>query len=390
MTANKRVLISGAGITGLTLAWWLHEYGFEPSIVEKRPDLSDEGYMIDFYGSGFDVAEKMGLVDELRARHYDIPELVYVDSKGEPKARLQVDKFREALDYRHFNFMRGDLESVLHNAVRGVVPIQFGTSITEIFADSDRLRVALTDGTERECDLVVGADGIHSNVRRLVWGDESRFDRYLGFYVACAVVENFLHRDDAFFGHLEPGTHAAVYSIREDRLATFLAFKSEEPLDARTRDEKHAVLEQKFAGQGWIVPEILEAMREADHLFFDSVTQIQMESWHRGRVALAGDACQCLTLLAGQGASMGMAGAYVLAKELNAAEGDYQTAFAAYQARLLPEIRERQKSARGLAGRFVPDSWFAIWLTKLFVTLAFLPGFRWIFRREVGAGSIIK
>ncbi|MFZ1754757.1 MAG: FAD-dependent monooxygenase [Caldilineaceae bacterium] len=386
---TKTVLISGAGIAGLTLAYWLHHFGFVPTIVEKRPNLDAEGYMIDFYGSGFDVAEKMGLIEQLRAQHYQIPKLTFVDQNGAEKAVLDVEKFRAVLKFRHFNFMRGDLETVLYDAIKDNVDIRFVHSISELHPNPEGVDVRMADGSTGSYDLVVGADGIHSNVRQLLWGDEARFARFLGFYVACSIIENFLGRSNAFYSHLHPGSQASVYSIRGNRLATLFAFKGE-PMSIHGHDQKMAALARGLAGSQWVVPKLLELTSADEGLFFDAVSQIHVPNWFQGRVALVGDACQCLTLLAGQGASMGMAGAYLLANELHAADGEHTTAFAAYQAKLQPEIMQRQKQAQKLANSFVPNTRFAIWVTHLFMRAAFLPGFRAIVQRQIGSKSIIK
>lgn len=391
MIHKREILISGAGISGLTLAYWLQKHGFSPTIIEKRPDLHQRGYMIDFYGSGFDVIEKMGLIEQLQAKssQYPVSKLTFVDNDGKPRAALDVQKFRKLLKNRYFPLMRGDLEMNLYDSVKDDVPIRFGTSITRINLQPDRAQIELSDGRHETYDMVIGADGIHSNVRRLLWGDESQFSRFLGFYVACSVMNNFLGREEAFYGHFEPNTQVTVFSIGENQLTAFFAFSSEK-LNLQGRNQQMDVLGNVFGNSGWIAPQLVEGARHSDDFFFDAVAQIQMDTWHKGRVALVGDACQCLTLLAGQGASMGMTGAYLLADELHKADGDYEAAFPAYQQRLKPEIERRQKEARGLAGSFVPESNFAIMLTYLFLKAMFLPGFNLFFRNQIGARSIIK
>lgn len=391
MINNKNILISGAGISGLTLAYWLQHWGFSPTIIEKRSNLDQRGYMIDFYGSGFDVAEKMNLLKALQAKssQYPITRLTFVDRQGKPRATLDVDKFRNLLHHRYFPLMRGDLETAIYESVKERVPVRFGMSIHKLENLSDSVAVALSDGSREKYDLVIGADGIHSNVRRLVWGDESQFNRFLGFYVACSVIEDFLGQPDAFFGHFEPNVQATIYSIGGKRLATFFAFRSEK-LKVHGREAQMQALEKILGNLGWLVPQLLEGTKQVDDFFFDAVAQIQMEQWHNGRVALVGDACQCLTLLAGQGASMGMAGAYLLANELHNADGDYNTAFPAYQQSLQPEIQRRQKDARGLAGSFVPRNNFEIAMSHCFLNAAFWPVFRSLFAKQIGAKSIIK
>lgn len=391
MIANRNVLISGAGISGLTLAYWLNKHGFSPTVIEKRPNLNERGYMIDFYGSGYDVAEKMGLIDKLREKssHYPVRKLEFVDNNGKARATLDVDKFRELLAYRYFPLMRGDLEAVIYESMKDDVPLRFSSSVASLDPGENGVTVEFEDGKSESYDLVIGAGGIHSNVRRLMWGDESQFKRFLGFYVACSVIDNFLDTQEAFYGHFEPKVQATVYSIGHGKLATFFAFRSD-ALNIRDRADQMEVLKKRFGHLGWIVPELVEGTRRAGDFFFDAVAQIQLDEWHKGRIALVGDACQCLTLLAGQGASMGMAGAYLLADELHKAGGDYNIAFPAYQQKLKPEIERRQKDARGLAGSFVPENNFAIALTYLFLNMAFLPGFRTLFKNQIGAKSIFQ
>jgi 2-polyprenyl-6-methoxyphenol hydroxylase-like FAD-dependent oxidoreductase len=387
MSAGKSILISGCGIAGLTLAFWLERRGFNPEIVEKRSDLADEGYMIDFYGSGFDVAERMGILEHLRQRHYPVPRMDFVDRRGRVRASFAIERFRKLLGFRHFNFMRGDLEAVLYEHAHRVVPIRFGTVITGLESRHGEVEAAFSDGTRGSYGLVIGADGVHSGVRDLVWGPESAFERFLGYYIACGVIENFLGRTDAFTARQEPGKQAAVYSIRGNKLATFFIFKSEKQ-GRLTRIDQQVVLEEEFGSSGWEIPQVLEAMRDTPQFYYDAVSQIALDRWHKGRVALVGDACQCLTLLAGQGASMAMAGAYILAAELDRAHGDHQAAFAAYQA-MKPEIARRQFQARKMAKSFVPESRLAIMVRNLLMNALFLPGLRRVFLRRIGAESII-
>lgn len=391
MVSNKNVLISGAGISGLTLAYWLHKWGFSPTIVEKRPDLHDRGYMIDFYGSGFDVAEKMNLIEALQAKSnlYPISKLEFVDREGKSRASLDIVKFRELLHHRYFPLMRGDLEAVLYESVKDNVPIRFGTSIVQLKARPDSVQVELSNARSEKYDLVMGAGGIHSNVRRLLWGAESQFNFFLGFYVACSIIDSFFETQEVFLGHFEPKTQTTVYSIGGNKLATFFAFRSAQ-LDVRGREQQMDVLAKIFGNLGWVVPQLVEGTKHADNFFFDAVAQIRLDPWYKDRVALVGDACQCLTLLAGQGASMGMAGAYLLADELRKADGDYKLAFPLYQQKLKPEIDRRQKDARGFAGSFIPNNNFGIVLSYFFLNAAFLPVFRSLFANQIGARSIIK
>ena len=391
MITNKNILISGAGITGLTLAYWLQTWGFSPTIVEKRSNLDARGYLIDFYGSGYDVAEKMGVHESIRARsdQYRFKKVSFVDEHGKERATLDMLKFKALLHQRYFPLMRGDLESAIYELVEKSVPIRFGVSINKLDSQSDGVSVDFSDGTSQVYDLVIGADGIHSNVRNQVWGDEAQFSHFLGFYVACSVIENFFDQPDVVFGHFEPNLQATVYAIGKNKLATFFAFRCA-PLSVHSREERMEALVKNVGNGGWVIPQLLENTKKADEFFFDAAVQIELDHWYAGRIALAGDSCQCLTLLAGQGASMGMAGAYMLAEELYKAAGDYKVAFPAYQQRLLPEIERRQKDARGLSGSFVPKNKFEVALTHFFLNASFLPGFSSLFAKQIGVSSLIK
>ena len=389
MLRNRRVLICGGGIAGISLAYWLHQYGFAPVIVEKSHALRDAGYMIDFYGSGYDVAEKMGILPQLGQRHYPVPELDFVNSRGQTQSRIELEKMRQLLNYRHFNFMRGDLVDILYAQIQDHVPVHFGVTIADLRLRPDGVDVTFADGRQQTVDLVIGADGYHSQVRALLWGAESQFAYHLGYQVCCGIIDDFLGNQDTFYSYLEPGKQAAVYPIRGGRLATFFVWQSP-PRLSLSPAEQMTMLKETFAGMGWAIPQVVKEMMALPRFYFDTVSQIRMPSWYQGRVALVGDACQCLTLVSGQGASMALAGAYLLAEQLRLANGDHERAFAAYQAQLKPEIEERQVRAEKFARSFVPHSAFGIRLQNLYLKVAFLPGFRLLFKQFIGAKSIIK
>ena len=388
MAATRKILISGGGIAGLTLGYWLREAGFRPQIVERHVGPGTSGYMIDFYGSGFDVAEKMGLLKGLQARHYPLEQMRFVDRKGRERAHLELDRFRKALHYRHVNVLRGDLEQALRTQVRDRVPIHFDTRIVNLVPGPDGVEVILSDGSSQVFDLVIGADGIHSTVRRLAWHEDRRSERFLGLYVACGFLENDLGLRNSLYCYLEPGRHVSAYPVPGDRLATLFAFRAERQ-DLPDLAAKKACLNHHFQGLGWHTPELLAKTLESPEFYFDAVSQIELDQWYQQRIALVGDACQCLTLLAGQGASLAMAGAYVLARELAAAGGDHSIAYPAYQARLKPRIDQRQAQARRLAETLVPPSHLAILRSRLALWVMTLPGAGALARRSIGATSVL-
>ena len=360
---NNRILISGAGVAGLTAAYWLRKFGFEPTIVEQAPVLREGGYMIDFWGLGFDVAEKMNILGELEQAHYDIPSLDYVDENNHRKGGISVAKMRAAVNYRHYNLLRGNLVRILHDLVKTDVDIQFGKSIRSIDQKADGVEVTLTDGGTESFDLLIGADGLHSNVRELVFGDEAQYERYLGYYVSSFTIDNYLGWDRIWRSYNVPGKQIGVYSVADEKLAAFIIFKQKERLNLSHHDVEGAkeVLRDIFENEGWECKRILERMDNTTDFYFDIVSQIVMDKWYKDRVTLIGDASHCVSLLAGQGSALAMASAYTLAGELKNANGNHVSAFREHEDIIAPEIERTRKIALGFADEFVPDSNFAIW-----------------------------
>ena len=388
-----KVLIAGAGIAGLTLALCLRRAGHEPLVVEAAPRLRDQGYMIDFFGSGYDAAERLGLLDDLAGIHDQIARLVFLGPDGRERFAIGYARLRRRLfDDRHFNFMRGELERVLHAALPADVPARFGTRVQAVRPHGGRIQVELSDGASETMDLVVGADGVHSPLRRLVFGPDERFERYLGYRTAAFIIDQPLPEmpDDAFCILTEPHRQVGVHPFRGGRLATFFVHAADRRLaevsTASARQELHAV----YGDMGWLVPELLRRCDRAHGIYFDEVSQIEMPGWHRGRVALVGDACQCVSLLAGQGASMAMAGAYVLAEELSAAADDIGLALTRYEARLRPAIESKQRAGRGIARWFVPDSGLRLMIRDMALRAASWPLAASILKRRIAAQSIFR
>jgi 2-polyprenyl-6-methoxyphenol hydroxylase-like FAD-dependent oxidoreductase len=365
-----RILVSGSGIAGLTLAIELKRHGFEPLVIEREPALRSEGYMMDFFGTGWDVAERMGLIDDLHAVRYPIEALDFVAADGTAYVHMPIARLRQALDNRYVYLRRQDLERILAERARaeGIAP-RYGVSLAALEDRGETVRARFDDGGAEDFALVVGADGVHSRVRALAFGPESQFARFLGLYVAAFHVgsDRFPVRDAAVI-YEEPDRSAFFYSLDRDTMdATYVFRHAPEQVP---KPEQLKVLRERYRGAGWIAEDVLRAHAGDDPLYFDSVTQIVMPQWHRGRVALIGDACGCLTLLAGQGSHMAMAGGYVLAQEL-ARQDSHAAAFAAYQSLLKPHIERKQKDAARFARLFVPSERSRPWLRRLTLRLLF-------------------
>jgi 2-polyprenyl-6-methoxyphenol hydroxylase-like FAD-dependent oxidoreductase len=222
---------------------------------------------------------------------------------------------------------------------------------------------------------VIGADGLHSNVRRLAFAD-GELPKYLGYYTAAFTVPDYAHREkDVYIGYSSPGRQVARYSLRDGRSTFFFMFARDTPLDLPhgDRDAQRMVLAEQFAGAGWECDEILHAMHRADDLYFDAVAQVRIPTWSHGRVALVGDAAYCPSLLAGEGTGLAMAGAYVLASALHSDAPDYASAFQVYERTLRPLIDRKQRAAERLARWFAPRTRFGIWIRNALTSSMRLP-----------------
>ena len=360
----KRILVSGGGIAGLTLAIELKRHGFDPLVIEREPGLRAEGYMMDFFGTGWDVAARMGLTDRLRAVRYPIDSLEFVDTAGRAYVHMPIERMRRALDGNYVYLRRPDLERILAERARDAgVDIRYGCSLAAVEDRGAHLHARFEDGGEDEFALAVGADGVHSRLRELAFGPERQFARFLGLYVAAFhVARGKLPIDREVKLYEEADRSAFLYPLSGQRLDATFVFRHDELHVPRT--ERIGFLRERYRGAGWIVEDVLRAYDGAEPVFFDSATQIEMPQWHQGRVALIGDACGCLTLLAGQGSHMAMAGGYVLAQEL-ARQSNHAAAFAAYQTVLKPHVDKKRRDAARFASVFVPSRRSRPWLRRL-------------------------
>ena len=368
------VLISGLGIAGPTLAYWLRRYGFTPTIVERAPAPRTGGYMLDFWGVGYDVAERMEIAPAIKRDGYHIRELRLVDSRGHRIGGMDVSVFEAVANGRATSLPRGDLARDIIDRLQSDVEILFDDSITQLDEQRDGITVSFERAPARRFDFVVGADGLHSNVRRLVFTDTPEL--YLGYQAAAFSVEGYPHRDDGVYvSYATPGRQIARYALRDGRSGFLLVFRSEERLAVAPHDvaaQKDA-LRRVFAGAGWECDEILASMDRSDDLYFDAVAQMRMPHWSHGRTALVGDAAYCPSLLAGEGSALGMAGAYILAHALATHRDDHRLAFAGYERDFKPFVDAKQVAAARFAAWFAPTTPFRLWLRNVGTNAMNLP-----------------
>ncbi|MGY4691076.1 FAD-dependent monooxygenase [Salibacterium sp. K-3] len=371
-------LIVGGGIAGLTLADGLLRSGHAVTIVEKASELRTEGYMIDFFGPGYAAAENMGLLSELENIHYPVDSLKLLNPKGKEKSSIPYQSLRSMLQNRHYNFMRGDLERVLYDRIKDHVDFRFGTTVQSFTQRSEGVDAKLSDASSFTCDLLVGADGIHSRVRSLTFGNDPSPLHFLGYNTAAFILDaNRLDKKyrQSFNMLIRPNRQVSVYPISEGRAATFFMYKSPRLEHPITRKTIARELRSHYSDLGWIIPDLLDSAETASDLYFDEVSQVQMSEWTNGRVTLVGDACQAVSLIAGQGASMAMAGAWVLSCEIEK-EPDLFTALERYEQRMQPVIADIQQSGRRYAKWFAPENHMTLWLREAGMRLAVTPPFR--------------
>jgi 2-polyprenyl-6-methoxyphenol hydroxylase-like FAD-dependent oxidoreductase len=349
-------LISGAGVAGPCLAYWLHRHGFEATLVERAPHLRTGGYIVDFWGAGFDVAERMGIVPDLLAKGYAVEELRQVDASGKRVSGFQVKVFDRFTHGRFTSIARSDLARSIYDTL-GEVETLFDDSVTAIEDRGADVHVRFEHAPPRAFDVVVGADGLHSRVRDLAFGEQARFERYLGLKVAAFAVRGYRPRDELVYVlHTELHQQVARFAMRDDTTMFLFVFADPNPDIPSDLDGQKAMLRARFEASRWECLAILHELDAADGLYLDRVSQIHMEHWSSGRVALVGDAAHCVSLVAGQGSALAMVGAYVLAGELARARADHATAFARYEERLRTLVATKQKGAVRLAPFFAPAS----------------------------------
>lgn len=347
----KNVLISGASIGGPALAYWLRRYGFGVTIVEVAPGPRAGGQAIDVRGPALEVAERMGVLDLIRERRVEMRGMSMVDGDGNELYRSEEYTVTGGdLSSADVEILRDDLSLILADAAGDGVEYLYGDSIAGLEQGEDGVRVIFQSGLIRTFDLVVGADGAHSNTRRLVFGPEKDYLTHLGTYLSVWTAPNFLGLDRWQVFHQVPGSSwgGGVMSVRgNDEVRVYLGFESERPIEYDHRDTaaQKKIMADALAGGGWVLPELLETMWDAPDFHFDSMAQIHMDSWSKGRVVLLGDAGYCGSPLSGQGTSMAMVGAYVLAGELKAAGGDHRAAFANYEKELRGYVAANQELA---------------------------------------------
>jgi 2-polyprenyl-6-methoxyphenol hydroxylase-like FAD-dependent oxidoreductase len=365
--ARLEVLISGAGIAGCTLAYWLARNGHAVTVVERSGAPRSSGSPVDVRGPAADVVEQMNIAARLRAASIRLKGMTLLDARGRRVARVDIAALRSSIAPKDMEVARGDLARILHEASANDADYVFGDSIKALAQDDGGVDVTFERARPRRFDLVIGADGLHSIVRRIAFGADNELVRHAGLYAATISLPGSTSSDDEMFLLNAPGKLAGLHPCQGVPLVYFIFWHPEIPGFDHTDLEQHKrILETTFAGIGWRVPEFLAAARAAHDMYFDSVARVDVATWSRGRIALLGDASSCVSLF-GDGSTLAIAGAYELAKALQESPTDPQAAFVRYQAVHAKLVASKQKNLVSTAARIVPRTSTGIWLsTRLF------------------------
>jgi 2-polyprenyl-6-methoxyphenol hydroxylase-like FAD-dependent oxidoreductase len=346
---NAKVLISGASIGGPALAYWLNRYGFEVTMVERAPFLRPGGQAVDVRGPALDVVDRMGILAELRGMNTGMRGMSMVDTTGREVFRSTEHTYTGGeIASPDVEIMRDDLCRLLYETAGDDVRYLFDDSIAALVQDDHGVRVTFEHAAPERYDVVVGADGLHSNVRKLVFGPEDRYISHLGSPLAVFTAPNFLGLDHWQVFCQGQEVSGGVMSARDNTESrVYIGFEAPEAVVAEVRGDvgkQKQLLAERLSDAGWEFPRMLTYMWEAADFHFDAMSQIHMDRWSNGRVVLLGDAGYCGSPMSGQGTSMALVGAYVLAGELMAA-ADHRAAFAAYEDELREYVARNQQLA---------------------------------------------
>jgi len=343
MNTNKKILISGASFAGLCCAYWMNKFGYQVTIVEIADGLKNGGTPVNILENTIDVVKRMGLLDQIVANRLQMKSMSFKNAAD----------VTERLDYHQQNQAeRGEVEyeierdfllHLLYDAVKDHTTFIFGDSITSLNETADQMEVCFKDGSPQNFDLVFGCDGIHSAVRKHWFGDETLFSHFLKTYFSISIVNRLLIPENTTQLYSEPGK-TVMLNAYNGKTDICLAFYSENeiPYDYRNEQQMRDIILDQFKGTGWRTPELLEAVQQTSGFYFDKLCQMKMPSWTKGRVALVGDAGYCASPAAGRGGSLAIDGAAALADAFEKNNGDYQSAFKAYNDNFRPFIEEIQ------------------------------------------------
>lgn len=381
----RRAVVVGAGIAGLAAALRMYQQGWDVVVIERSQARRSSGYLVNLHGPGYDAAERLGLLPTLTPRDIGFFTSILVHADGREKFTIPAAVAQAAVGNRALSLFRGDLESALYHAVADTVDIRFGTTVHAVTQNAEQVDVTLSDGTCMQAELLIGADGVHSRIRELVFGTETDCLVDLSHMVGAFPLEQVPAHVSEGVGttFLGPRRTAAVMNMGPGRSSAFFTYRCLDP-DAELALGPVPALTAAFGDLGRGVADALHQL-EADPsaAYFDSVSQVVMDRWSRGRVVLLGDAAWCVTVFAGYGAALALDGADRLGAAVAAHSDDIRTALDAWEISLRPEVRKRQALARKGISRFAPPSRAHVWAGELMLRAIQLPGIRGLVQRSI-------
>jgi 2-polyprenyl-6-methoxyphenol hydroxylase-like FAD-dependent oxidoreductase len=364
--------VTGASIAGPALAYWLVRYGFDVTLVERAATIRTGGYAIDIRGTAIDVIDRMGILPGVRAEHVATRQVTFVNARGRQVARVNPEDFAPDGGGRHVELARGALTSQLFDLIRSQVKHRFGDAISSLSDGPNGVDVGFKSGASERFDLVVSGEGLHSTTRTLVFGPEASFSRYLGYcFAICELPNKYGLRREAVV-YNKPGKAAVLYSTSDGPTLYGLFAHRRPPPSLEELDDpqrQRDSIARAFADDGWQVPEMIAAMRDAEDFYFDATMQIHMPAWSAGRVAVLGDAAFGPSFFTGQGTSMALVGAYMMAGAL-ATHAEPTVAFETYEAATRPYMAANQGLVKDGSTMVAPGSSLQLWIRNSMIRLA--------------------
>lgn len=349
---KKEVLVSGASIAGLSIAYWMNKSGYKVTVVEVAPGPRMGGTAVDLQGDTIDVVKRMGMYEQVKASALNLETIIFKNNDDETVNSIKVDRHGE------IEIERSELVRILLSHLQAEVSFMFNNSITALDETPDNITATFKDGSSHAFDLVFGCDGTHSGVRKIWFGEESEYAHFLGAYFSISIIDKLLVDQNTIQFYNVPGKAYMLnaYKHKTDIVFCYLSDK-EIPYDYRDTVQQRNIILEQFSTHGWRSAELLKEIAGSENFYFDKFCQIKMPSWTKGRVALVGDAAYCASPAAGRGGSLAMDGAAALADALQAHNGDYALAFRDYNDNLRPLIEEVQAEAAGnVKDRLIPST----------------------------------
>ena len=352
---HNKILVIGAGIAGITVCYWLKQYGFNPTLIEKSKHLRAGGYDIDIRGVAVDIVKKMGIYDDICAKRTSLLTTRYVDANGQILSEEYNEKVHFS-DGDDVELLRGDLIQILLKTLTHI-PCHFDTEITNLSQNDSCVEVTFQNGKVEQYDLVIGADGLHSSTRKMSFSAKDCSFFNLGYYFGIFSIPNYLNLNRTKVMFTKDQKIISVDSDKDPNHALVnFCIKSDKSLaDISNKTEQIACLKSWGQNLGWESDSLLTLMEKSEDFYFDTVAQIKMDTWAQGRVALLGDAAYCASLFSGMGCNLALIGAYILAGELKSANGDYTIAFQRYRERMHPLANAAQDLAVWMGECFLPE-----------------------------------